>query len=205
MTRTKRHQPSAGRAAQKRPSKSPIAKAPLVVVLSPEQKIKRSLGRSALHRGRLPVVMDGTTACCIAKMGRRRMAASVLGDISPTRHMMIRPSITTTTARAIECVIGSMAEKSQGWNSMNDNIMLMGRGLHRAFADYCSARGGVWVDVAAECDMIMSAIDDNKLNEYDKCVMSDYALTDEGIKRREARLVSSKKAQITKRNKASRD
>lgn len=199
MTRTKKHTSSSGRrpVSLKRPtSKKAVA---VVVVLSAEQKVKRSLGRSVLQRGRLPVVMDGSSSCNIAKMGRRRMAANILSELSPNQHMMIRPSITTTTARAIECVLGSIAEKSQGWNAMHKGTMLMAPHLLRAFIDYCTAKGGVWLDVIDEVNLIRDTIIENKLEQHDDAVMAAYASTEEGVKRREARLVSSKKAQLTKK------
>lgn len=209
MTRTKRASKDVRKSSQgaKRPPASkksiPVkAKAVVVLKLNPEQQIKRRLGRSVTHRSRVPVVMDGNTSCAIAKMGRRRMAANIISELSPSQHMMIRPSITTITARAIECVIGSLAERAQGWNTMKKGKTMMPPMLHRAFADYCIARGGVWSDVMDEANMIVATINNGELRTHDAKAMEEYAATSDGIHRKAIRALSSAKARATKMKRA---
>lgn len=210
MTRTKKHSSTSVRKASvaaKRPTKNAKVKHPVVrqvkiepvdveLVLSSRQKIKHRLGRSVTHR--TPVVMDQglLSSCSISKMGRRRIAVDILSEMSPTQHMIIRPSITSATPLAIECTLAKIVMMSQGWNK---GKMLMPSMLYRSFMDYCESRGGVWDRVADECDMICSTIDDDDLVAGDAQVMQDYAETDEGIAKKKARMVSSSKAQQTKR------
>jgi hypothetical protein len=161
---------------------------------SDKAKAERRAVRSYVRRSLVPRRGIFT----VAKTGRRRIAVSIINELSPLQSVLMRPCVTTVAAMAVEGVMAGLVENAHGWNKMHRGKMLMPNQLQRAFADYCGIKGGVWCGVLAEYELVKKAIERGELVQLDAAARAQYAATDEGMMRSQIRSASNAKAKLTK-------